>query len=97
VKKTISYFSAMALTLGQGGPLAFAQEEAQSDKPDWKKDFSVTIGTKVWLNEWQLDRFFSANAFDSYPLPLPNYLLLMIAYYLVLLLVLLLGIPHPAH
>lgn len=72
MKKTISYFSAMALTLAGGGPLAFAQEEAQPDKPDWKKDFSVTIGTKVWLNEWQLDRFFRADAFGTLFFPPPN-------------------------
>jgi hypothetical protein len=72
MKKTISYFGAMALTLAGGGPLAFAQEEAQSDKPDWKKDFSVTIGTKVWVNEWQLDRFFGAEGFGVLTLPPPN-------------------------
>jgi hypothetical protein len=58
MKKTIFYLRAMVLTLA-GGQLAFAQEEAQSDKPDWRKDFSVTIGTKVWVNEWQIDRFLS--------------------------------------
>jgi hypothetical protein len=78
MKKTIFYLSAMVLTLA-GGQLAFAQEEVQSDKPDWRKDFSVTIGTKVWVNEWQLDRFGLKRVYSSplilrplmYQLPIP--------------------------
>jgi hypothetical protein len=64
MKKTISYFSAMVLALA-GGQIAFAQEEGETafSKPDWRKDFSVTIGVKVWLNEWQIDRFAQESVF----------------------------------
>ncbi|MGH8615875.1 MAG: hypothetical protein ACREYF_28655 [Gammaproteobacteria bacterium] len=27
-------------------------------QPDWERDFSVTLGTKVWLNEWTRNSFF---------------------------------------
>jgi hypothetical protein len=58
MKKVLS-ISAIALTLTVAQAV-FAQEEGEMDlKPDWRKDFSVTIGTKVWVNEWQLDRFFT--------------------------------------
>lgn len=64
MKKTISYFSAIVLTLA-GGQETLAQEAeegfgesfANFFNPNWKKDFSVTIGTKVWLNEWTADSF----------------------------------------
>ena len=27
--------------------------------PDWDRDFSATLGVKVWLNEWSRDSFIS--------------------------------------
>jgi hypothetical protein len=64
MKKTISYFSAMVLTLA-GGQEAFAQEAeegfvesfANFFQPNWERDFSVTVGVKVWLNEWERNSF----------------------------------------
>ncbi len=47
-------------------PIAYAHEVVGSSvwdgfsgflSPDWSKDLSVTVGTKVWLNDWSLDRF----------------------------------------
>lgn len=59
MKKIISYFIAIALTLTVA-QAALAQEEGEADlTPDWRKDFSVTIGVKVWVNEWQRDSFLS--------------------------------------
>ena len=58
---------AIALSL-LTGPLAFADEAAGGATvrdgfsgfltPDWDRDLSVTLGTKVWLNEWSRDRTF---------------------------------------
>jgi hypothetical protein len=66
MKKAISYLSAMVLTLA-GGQIAFAQEEGETafSKPDWRKDFSVTIGVKVWVNEWTRDSFPTRSALTS--------------------------------
>lgn len=36
-------------------PVVGAQEQASKEpfKPaDWRKDFTLTIGTKLWFNEW---------------------------------------------
>ncbi len=37
-------------------PVVGAQEQT-SEEPfktaDWRKDFSISIGTKLWFNEWQ--------------------------------------------
>jgi hypothetical protein len=30
--------------------------------PDWSRDFSATLGVKVWINEWSRDSFISQNA-----------------------------------
>ena len=27
--------------------------------PDWSRDFSATVGVKVWINDWQRDSFIS--------------------------------------
>lgn len=35
--------------------------------PDWDKDFSLTLGTKVWINEWTLDRFITNPGFARLP------------------------------
>ncbi|MEQ1638380.1 MAG: hypothetical protein ABL903_17010, partial [Methylococcales bacterium] len=32
-------------------------------KPEWMKDVSVSIGTKVWVNKWQSHRFPDPNSF----------------------------------
>jgi hypothetical protein len=31
--------------------------------PDWSRDFSATLGVKVWINEWSRDSFISQPAF----------------------------------
>ena len=31
--------------------------------PDWKKDFSATVGVKLWINEWRRDSFFRTSPF----------------------------------
>jgi len=31
--------------------------------PDWSRDFSATLGVKVWINEWSRDSFISERAF----------------------------------
>jgi len=64
------YLDAVALSV-LTGPLAFADEAAGgatvSDgfsgflTPDWDRDLSVTLGTKVWLNEWSRERQFISN------------------------------------
>lgn len=61
------YLGAVALSL-LTGPLAFADEAAGGATvwdgfsgflaPDWDRDLSVTLGTKVWLNEWSRERRF---------------------------------------
>lgn len=61
---------AVALSL-LTGPLAFADEAPEGAAvwdgfsgfltPDWDRDLSVTLGTKVWLNEWSRERAFSTN------------------------------------
>jgi hypothetical protein len=28
--------------------------------PDWKKDFSATVGVKIWMNTWRRDSFFTS-------------------------------------
>ncbi len=30
-------------------------------QPDWERDFSLTLGVKVWVNEWTRDTFFFEN------------------------------------
>jgi hypothetical protein len=64
MKKTL-YISAMALTLTVGQAV-LAQEEGKKGfreaftdffEPDWEKDFSVTVGVKIWVNEWTRDVF----------------------------------------
>ena len=61
---------AVALSL-LTGPVAFADEAAGRKAtvwdgfsgfltPDWDRDLSVTLGTKVWLNEWSRERAFIA-------------------------------------
>jgi hypothetical protein len=75
MKKTISYFSAMVLTLAGGqGALAQEAEEgfvesfANFFQPNWERDFSVTVGVKVWLNEWTRDSFISQDfGFPQFP------------------------------
>jgi hypothetical protein len=27
--------------------------------PDWSRDFSATVGVKIWINDWQRDSFFT--------------------------------------
>ncbi|MGH8581701.1 MAG: hypothetical protein ACREWG_02725 [Gammaproteobacteria bacterium] len=65
--KRISISFLAASLLAQ--PIAYAHEVVGSSvldgfsgflSPDWSKDFSVTAGTKVWLNDWSLDRFLSS-------------------------------------
>lgn len=68
-------FGLLALAITASGP-ALAQGfwgvygavskrgRATSSPPDWERDLSVSIGTKVWLNEWTRDSFFS-NTFVS--------------------------------
>ena len=31
--------------------------------PDWSRDFSATLGVKIWINEWSRDSFISQPAF----------------------------------
>ncbi len=33
--------------------------------PDWKQDFSATVGVKLWMNEWRRDQFVIDGAFGS--------------------------------
>ena len=28
--------------------------------PDWSRDFSATVGVKIWINDWQRDSFLSS-------------------------------------
>ncbi len=47
--------------------------------PDWERDFSVTLGTKVWLNEWSRERQFistQGTIFTGSICPPINFLLL---------------------
>ena len=68
------YLGAVALSV-LAGPPAFADEAAGGASvsdgfsgfltPDWDRDLSVTLGTKVWLNEWSRERqFLSADGFN---------------------------------
>lgn len=43
-------------------------------QPDWEKDFSATLGVKVWVNEWTRDSFPNRAlvAPDLSPLGIPN-------------------------
>jgi hypothetical protein len=34
-------------------------------QPDWKQDFSATVGVKVWMNEWRRDQFIIDTAVGS--------------------------------
>jgi len=60
------YLGAVALSL-LTAPVALADERGATVwdgfsgllTPDWDRDFSVTLGTKVWLNEWSRERALS--------------------------------------
>ncbi|MGH9198625.1 MAG: hypothetical protein ACRD1T_23190 [Acidimicrobiia bacterium] len=64
------YLGSIALSL-LTGPLAIADEAVGGPTvwdgfsgfltPDWDRDFSVTLGTKVWVHEWSRERTFILN------------------------------------
>jgi hypothetical protein len=41
--------------------------------PDWRQDFSVTVGVKIWINDWQRDSFLSSGVRTTgTTIPLPG-------------------------
>lgn len=72
--KKINYLYAVALALG--AEAALAQEQRENTvwdrfsgflSPDWKRDFSVSLGVKIWLHEWRRDSFFFNTPFIDIP------------------------------
>jgi len=35
--------------------------------PDWSRDFSATVGVKIWINDWQRDSFLSSGISTTVP------------------------------
>lgn len=76
--KITTWFGIMGLTLWVSH-VALGEEKEGSTvwdgfsgflSPNWEKDFSVSIGAKVWLNEWTQDLFAFQNSSIAVPNPL---------------------------